>query len=122
MISVDPRNLILETEAKNALGTLVGDFTDLWKLCEPPPNRSDEESGTRASVSRENAPLSVSGSGGRLQRARGVFKRAALGTTAGLLSTPRWEFYGLFYVCLCLDSVFTEEKALSMSCNVSAKL
>lgn len=28
--------LILETEAKNALGTLLGDFAALWKLCELP--------------------------------------------------------------------------------------
>ncbi len=28
--------LILETEAKNALGTLMGDFAALWKLCELP--------------------------------------------------------------------------------------
>ncbi len=84
--------LILETEAKNALGTLLGDFAALCKLCELPRMWIVDTT----TVSRENAPLSH-------QRRRGMFTegtwglqsithRGVLGMTAGLLPATRWYF------------------------------
>lgn len=62
--------LILETEAKNALGTLLGDFAALWKLCELPRM-------WRVGFSWE------CGAGGCLLRARGVFRASLTGVCWG---------------------------------------
>lgn len=68
--------LILETEAKNALGTLLGDFASslevVWTAL-------DVESGTRQRFLVRMRRCPVSGAGGCLQRARGVFRASLTG-------------------------------------------
>ncbi len=84
--------LILETEAKNALGTLMGDFAALWKLCELPwmwiVGHNDSFSWECAAVPSAAQGDVYRGHVGSSEH----HSQGCVGTMAGLLPASRWHF------------------------------